>query len=119
MAAAVCGSNGTLPGRQVTRSRLAAAVLFVLRQGILRHSLPSKAIAEPYVTSVEQTGIDKGLQQGLRQGEARPLLRLLDRKFGSEAAQAHRARLEAADLEQLAVWLDRILAAEPRETIFH
>jgi hypothetical protein len=65
----------------------------------------------PYVTTVERAGIQKG--------EARTLLRLLDQKFGPEAAQAHRERIEAAELEQLEAWLDRILSAETPETIFH
>ena len=69
----------------------------------------------PYVTTVEQAGIEKGLQQG----EARTLLRLLDRKFGPEAAQRHRERIETAELEQLDAWLDRILTADTPETIFH
>ena len=77
----------------------------------------------PYVTTVEQAGIEKGvqqgLQQGLQQGEARTLLRLLDRKFGPEAAQRHRERIERAELEQLDTWLDRILTADTPETIFH
>jgi hypothetical protein len=69
----------------------------------------------PYVTTVEQAGIEKGLQQG----EARTLLRLLDRKFGPEAAQRHRERIETAEVEQLDAWLDRILTADTPETIFH
>ncbi|WP_201066836.1 DUF4351 domain-containing protein, partial [Thiorhodovibrio winogradskyi] len=66
-----------------------------------------------------QQGVQQGLQQGLQQGEARTILRLLDQKFGPEAAQAHRALIETAELEQLETWLDRILTAETPETIFH
>jgi len=62
---------------------------------------------------------DRFIEQGVQQGEARTLLRLLDQKFGPEAAQAHRERIEAAELEQLEAWLDRILTAETPETIFH
>lgn len=60
-----------------------------------------------------------GMQQGVKQGEARTLLRLLDQKFGPEAAQAHRERIETAELEQLDTWLGRILTAETPEIIFH
>ncbi len=63
--------------------------------------------------------IEQGVQQGLQQGEARTLLRQLTQKFGPEAAQAHRERIETAELEQLEAWLDRILTAETPETIFH
>ena len=81
----------------------------------------------PYVTTVEQAGIEKGLQQGLRQGvqqglqqgEAKTLLRQITRKFGPEAVQRHRERIERAELEQLDTWLDRVLTADTPETIFH
>ena len=77
----------------------------------------------PYVTTVEKAGIEKGvkqgIKQGIKQGEAKTLLRLLERKFGPEAVQAHRERIEAAEIDQLEVWLDRILSAETPETIFH
>ncbi|WPL15323.1 hypothetical protein Thiowin_00214 [Thiorhodovibrio winogradskyi] len=69
----------------------------------------------PYVTTVERAGIEKGVQQG----EARTLLRQLDQKFGPEAVQTHRERIEQAELEQLDTWLGRILSAESPETIFH
>ncbi len=62
---------------------------------------------------------DRFIEQGVQQGEARTLLRQLTQKFGPEAAQAHRERIEAAELEQLEAWLDRILTAETPETIFH
>ncbi|MBK5967526.1 MULTISPECIES: RpnC/YadD family protein [Thiorhodovibrio] len=73
----------------------------------------------PYVTTVERAGIEKGKKLGVQQGEARTLLRQLDQKFGPEAVQAHRERIETAELEQLDTWLDRILTAETPETIFH
>jgi hypothetical protein len=69
----------------------------------------------PYITTVEQAGIEKGVKQG----EARTLLRQMERKFGPEAVQAHRERIETADIDQLEAWLDRILIAETPETIFH
>jgi hypothetical protein len=55
----------------------------------------------------------------IQQGEARTILRLLDQKFGPEVVQAHRERIETAELEQLDTWLDRVLTAETPETIFH
>ena len=73
----------------------------------------------PYITTVEQAGIEKGVKQGVKQGEARTLLRQMERKFGPEAVQAHRERIETADIDQLEAWLDRILIAETPETIFH
>ncbi|MBK5939825.1 hypothetical protein [Halochromatium roseum] len=73
----------------------------------------------PYVTTVEQAGIEKGLQQGLQQGEAVILLTLLQEKFGHDSAEAYRERITAAEPEQLLQWSKRILSAETPETIFH
>jgi hypothetical protein len=65
----------------------------------------------PYITTVEQAGIQRG--------EAKTLLRQLTRKFGPDCAERYRDRIEAADVEQLDAWLDNILTAETPETIFH
>ncbi|WP_242518360.1 DUF4351 domain-containing protein [Halochromatium roseum] len=77
----------------------------------------------PYITTVEQAGIDKGViigeQRGVIIGEAKTLLRLLTRKFGPDCAERYRDRVEAADIEQLDAWLDNILTAESPETLFH
>ena len=69
----------------------------------------------PYVTTVEQAGIEKGVKQG----EAIILLALLQEKFGPDTVDAYRARITAADPEQLLQWSKRILSAESPETIFH
>ncbi|EIC23755.1 RpnC/YadD family protein [Thiorhodovibrio frisius] len=69
----------------------------------------------PYVTTVEQAGIDKGLQQG----EALILLAQLQEKFGPDSVDAYRERITAAEPEQLLQWSKRILSAETPETIFH
>lgn len=73
----------------------------------------------PYVTSAERFGIEKGLQQGMQQGEAAVLLRLLERKYGPESAAACRRRLEQADAETLLRWSERILTAETIDEVFH
>nr|WP_242518954.1 hypothetical protein [Halochromatium roseum] len=65
----------------------------------------------PYVTTVEQAGI--------QQGEALILLTLLQEKFGHDSAEAYRERITAAEPEQLLQWSKRILSAETPETIFH
>jgi hypothetical protein len=69
----------------------------------------------PYVTTFEQAGIEKGLQQG----EAVILLTLLQEKFGLDSAEAYRERITTAEPEQLLQWSKRILRAETPETIFH
>jgi hypothetical protein len=77
----------------------------------------------PYVTTVEQAGIEKGVQQGLQQGlqrgEATILIRQFSRKFGPDAVETYRSRIESAEPEQLEAWSERILTADTPETIFH
>ena len=81
----------------------------------------------PYVTTVEQAGIEKGLQQGVQQGlqqglqrgEATILMRLFSRKFGPDAVETYRSRIESAEPEQLEAWSERLLTADTPETIFH
>ena len=77
----------------------------------------------PYVTTVEQAGIEKGVQQGLQQGlqrgEATILMRLFSRKFGPDAVETYRSRIESAEPEQLEAWSERLLTADTPETIFH
>ena len=65
----------------------------------------------PYVTTVEQAGIQRG--------EAIILLALLQEKFGPDTVDAYRERVTAAEPEQLLQWSKRILSAETPETIFH
>jgi len=73
----------------------------------------------PYVTTVEQAGIEKGVQLGVQQGEALILLALLQEKFGLDSVDAYRERITTAEPEQLLQWSKRILSAETPETIFH
>ncbi|WP_317623134.1 hypothetical protein [Thiohalomonas denitrificans] len=61
----------------------------------------------------------EGMQQGMQQGEAAILLRLMARKYGPDAATAHRERVEQADVETLLEWSERLLTAEKAEDIFH
>lgn len=67
-----------------------------------------------YVTSVERFG----LEQGRREGEAAVLLRQIERKFGTEAADRHRDRIEQADAETLLLWSERILTAAQVDQVF-
>ncbi|WP_022947228.1 RpnC/YadD family protein [Methylohalobius crimeensis] len=71
----------------------------------------------PYVTSAERFGIEKGKQQGLQQGEAAILLRLIERKYGAEAA-ACREQVLQADAETLLVWSERVLSADTLDEVF-
>lgn len=72
------------------------------------------------------TVADEWLKQGERRGEQKgrqehaveTLLRQIERKFGPEAKEVSRARLERAEIGELEMWLDRILDAERIEDVF-
>jgi hypothetical protein len=61
--------------------------------------------------------LDRGRQEGLREGEARLVLRLLEEKFGSLDAPS-RERVQAADAEQLLEWGTRALKARRLRDVF-
>jgi hypothetical protein len=71
----------------------------------------------PYITSVERIGFKKGVAQGIQQGEAQVLRRLLARRFGPLPEWAEE-RLTQADLAQLEAWADRVLDADTLEAVF-
>ncbi|MBN2701525.1 MAG: DUF4351 domain-containing protein [Methylothermaceae bacterium] len=64
---------------------------------------------------IEQ-GIQQGMQKGMQQGEARILIRLLQRKFG-DLPENIRQRIEAADVDTLLAWSDRVLTARNLEEV--
>ena len=70
-----------------------------------------------YVNSVERIHMQKAHEQGLLQGQARTLLRQLERRFGPVSEAVH-ARLSAADLDMLDRWADRVLDAPTLDAVF-
>ena len=74
-----------------------------------------------YVTSWErfarEEGIENGRQEGRQEGEAKALLRLLQAKFGPPTPDLA-ARVQAAEPEQIEVWLTRILTANSPAGVF-
>jgi hypothetical protein len=99
--------------------RLPAALEAAFRQDIYAFE-ESKQM--PYLTTVERAGIEKGLQQGkqigYRDGEADLLLWLIEKKFGVEAADTARERVESANIDRLRLWSERTLNANSVEAIF-
>jgi len=79
-------------------------------------------LAEQWLKRGEERGIqrgrEEGRQEGRRQAAVQTLLRLIERKFGREAREASRARVEPATVGELEMWLDRILDAECVEDVF-
>ncbi len=66
----------------------------------------------------EYAALKQGLQQGLKEGEAAVLMRLLHRRFGEAALARYRSRIEAADAETLLEWSERLLFAQTPEEVF-
>ncbi|AUB80573.1 DUF4351 domain-containing protein [Candidatus Thiodictyon syntrophicum] len=86
----------------------------VLEQALRQELIESEEGRKmPYVTSWEQFAREEGLQQG----EARALLRLIQGKFGPPAPDLT-ARVERAELPELEIWLDRILTAATPDEVF-
>ncbi|QEP45225.1 DUF4351 domain-containing protein [Ectothiorhodospiraceae bacterium BW-2] len=79
-----------------------------------REALQTLPDGEPLM----QTFIDKYVQQGLQQGEANILIRLMQTKFGTVPSEAI-GRIEQADADTLLHWSERILTAEKPEDLFH
>ncbi len=70
-----------------------------------------------YVSSFERIAIEKGMQQGLQQGEALALQKLLTKRFGT-VVPAIAVQIEAADLSQIGVWFDRAIDAPSLDAVF-
>jgi predicted transposase/invertase (TIGR01784 family) len=64
-----------------------------------------------------QEGLQEGRQEGRQEGEARMIVRQLQRRFG-ELSAALRERVEAADVELLERWGDRLLSARSLDEVF-
>lgn len=70
-----------------------------------------------YVTSWERFAREEGIERGRQEGEAKALLRLLQAKFGPPMPDLA-ARVQAAESDQIEVWLTRILTATTLDEVF-
>lgn len=61
---------------------------------------------------------DEGVQQGMQQGEAVSLLRLMHHKFRELPADI-RHRIESAEPDTLSRWFDQALAADNLDEVLH
>ena len=90
---------------------------FVRERALLDEaSAINAATARGIEQGIEQ-GIEKGMQQGKHEGETAILERLLTKRFGPLTADT-RAKLNAASLEELDRWADRILDAPTLAAVF-
>ncbi|MCG5539375.1 Rpn family recombination-promoting nuclease/putative transposase [Halorhodospira sp. 9622] len=78
--------------------------------------------AEELVMTVADEWIKQGEKRGEKRGSqqtaAKTLLRLIERKFGPEAKEASRPRVERAAVGELEMWFDRAIDAECVEDVF-
>ena len=70
-----------------------------------------------YVMSRERRAIEQGVQQGILQGEASLLRRMLKRRFTQLPGWVEE-RLAKASHEELESWADRVIEAEALEEVF-
>ena len=70
-----------------------------------------------YMTKWERQGLEKGLEQGIVQGEATLLERQLRRRFEGLPAWVEE-RLANAGREELESWADRVFEAKALEDVF-
>ena len=69
------------------------------------------------MTRFAERFLEKGREEGIGQGEARVLLRLLILKFGTPP-QPLRARIESADTDTLLRGSERVLSADHLDEVF-
>ena len=72
---------------------------------------------EDVVTTIAETLEARGRADGVAEGEAKSLIRLLERRFGT-LTQATRDRISGADLDHLDRWIDRVLDAHSLDAVF-
>ena len=68
--------------------------------------------------TIFQQAREEGVQQGIQQGEARALLRFLERRFGT-LPEHMRQRIDGADADTLDRWLDQAVTAEHVDDALH
>jgi len=67
---------------------------------------------------IMQTFIDRYIEQGQQQGEAKILLHQIEQKFGPPS-ESVRQRLAEADPDTLLYWSERILTADNLDAVLH
>lgn len=72
---------------------------------------------ESWFDEATRKGMQHGMLQGQRQGEAAALTRVLRRRFG-ELSATDQARIAQAELAELECWLDRALDASTLAAVF-
>jgi len=84
-------------------------------RAIYRQRYPKEADT---VSGFAERFTQEGLQQGLKQGEAKVITRLPERRFGP-LPEAARRRIERTDAETLLEWSERVLSVQSLEEVRH
>ena len=111
-----------LPREQVTQLVVFLEWLVALPEDITPYYNEQLAHLEEdhkmtYISIIERQGIQKGLEEGIEQGRAATLYKLLQLKF-SECAAEYEQRLFQANEAELNRWTERVLFAESIEAVF-
>lgn len=109
-------------GPLLSEARDDAAFLELLAwYALAAYGEPKERVREIFIGAASTRGeeaVMNALEEAEVKGEAAVLLRLIERKFGRPAMDAHRARVESADAATLLTWSERILTAERVEDLF-
>jgi hypothetical protein len=73
---------------------------------------------EQLILQGEERGIQKGEERGIQKGARGVLLRLLRKRFGAAVDSRTEERLAAASVEQIDLWVERVLSAATLAEIF-
>ncbi len=75
-----------------------------------------KGIEQGIERGIEQ-GIEQGIEKGIEQGQANLLLRLIERRFGSQPANIHE-QIRTASSPQLEIWSLNFVDAQTLDDVF-
>lgn len=73
----------------------------------------------PYEISFLKAEREEGIQQGMQQAHAGMLLHQMNNKYGPQAVESCRQKVEQADSQTLLTWAERILTADTIDEVFH
>ena len=82
----------------------------------VRTAIPT--IGDNAMTTLAETWMAQGKQEGMQEEGINILMRLLKKKFGSIPEDAE-TRISEADSEQLLEWSENVLTAETVNEVFH
>jgi len=85
---------------------------------LLQQTSTGDPIMQTFIDRYIEQGRQQGIALGEQQGEAKVLLRQIERKFGPPS-ESVRQRLAEADADTLLDWSERILSADSLDAVLH